>query len=203
MVHYIVIGFFYAFACVVQPGPFLAYLFSQSLSNGWRKTIPLAFAPLMSDGPIIVLVLLVLTKIPHAFLQLLQCIGGVFLLYLAFSAYKTWRNFNQNDSKYVSVKQNVFKAVMVNFLNPNPYLGWSLVMGPLLLSAWKESPATGISFLAGFYSTVIICSMGMVILFASARNFGQRINRIFIAISVAALAIFGCYQLWSGVAGLC
>jgi threonine/homoserine/homoserine lactone efflux protein len=199
--NYIVIGIVYAFACVVQPGPFQAFLFSQSLANGWRKTIPMAFAPLMSDGPIIILVLFVLTKIPHGFLQLLQCFGGVFLLYLAFSAYKTWRTFNQNEKKYVSGKQNVFKAVMVNFLNPNPYLGWSLVMGPLLLKAWKESPATGIAFLVGFYSTVVIGTMGLVILFAAARNLGPKINRVLIGISVIALAIFGFYQLYSGISG--
>jgi len=156
---------------------------------------------LMSDGPIIILVLFVLTKIPHGFLQLLQCFGGVFLLYLAFSAYKTWRTFNQNEKKYVSGKQNVFKAVMVNFLNPNPYLGWSLVMGPLLLKAWKESPATGIAFLVGFYSTVVIGTMGLVILFAAARNLGPKINRVLIGISVIALAIFGFYQLYSGISG--
>jgi threonine/homoserine/homoserine lactone efflux protein len=201
MMNYIVIGIVYAFASVVQPGPFQAYLFSQSLTNGWRKTIPLVFAPLMTDGPIIILVLFVLTKIPHQFLQILQCFGGVFLFYLAYNAYITWRTFNQNNNRIVSGKQNVFKAVLVNFLNPNPYLGWSLVMGPLLIKAWKEYPLHGIGFLAGFYSTMIICTIAMIILFASARNFGPRVNRISIGISVIALAAFGFYQLWSGIKG--
>lgn len=201
MMNYIVIGIVYAFACVVQPGPFQAYLFSQSLANGWRKIIPLSFAPLMSDGPIIILVLFILTRIPHGFLQLLQCFGGVFLFYLAFSAYKTWRTFNQHKKQTVSNPQNVFKAVMVNFLNPNPYLGWSLVMGPLLIKAWKESPVCGIVFLVCFYSTLITCTIAMVILFSSARNFGPRVNRVSIGVSAIALATFGIYQLWAGIRG--
>ncbi|MFA4853097.1 MAG: LysE family transporter [Bacteroidales bacterium] len=199
MINYFIFGISYAFACVVQPGPFQAFLLYQSLTNGWRKTIPLVFAPLISDLPIIILVLLVLTNVPHEALRILQCFGGVFLLYLAFNAYKTWRTFNQNVKQDISPQQNVFKAVMINFLNPNPYLGWSLVMGPLLIKGWSEDPANGIILLIGFYSSMIIYSIGMIVLFAAARNFGLRVSRIFIGISVIAFAIFGFYQLWSGI----
>jgi len=199
MINYFIFGISYSFACVVQPGPFQAFLFSQSLTNGWRKTIPLVFAPLMSDLPVIILVLLVLTNVPHDVLQILQCFGGVFLLYLAFNSYKTWRSSNQNVKEDISPLQNVFKAVMINFLNPNPYLGWSLVMGPLLIKGWSENPANGIVLLTSFYSSMIIYSIGMVVLFAAARNFGPRVIRLSIGISVIAFAIFGIYQLWSGI----
>jgi len=133
MIHSLIIGISYAFACVVQPGPFQAFLFSQSLLNGWRKTIPLVFAPLITDGPIIVLVLFSLTRLPPVFLRVLQCAGGVLLIYLAFKAYKTWKTFYSRKEPEVSAQQNILKAVMVNFLNPAPYIGWSLVMGPLLI----------------------------------------------------------------------
>lgn len=199
MINYFIFGISYAFACVVQPGPFQAFLFSQSLTNGWRKTIPLVFAPLISDLPIIILVLLVLTHIPHEVLQILQCFGGVFLLYLAFNAYKTWSTFNKSEKQDVSHQKNVFKAVIVNLLNPSPYLGWSLVMGPLLIKGWSENPANGIVLLIGFYSSMIVYSTIMVVLFAAAGNLGPRINRISIGISVIALVIFGFYQLWSGI----
>jgi threonine/homoserine/homoserine lactone efflux protein len=199
MINYFIFGISYAFACVVQPGPFQAFLFSQSLMHGWRKTIPLVFAPLLSDLPVIILVLLVLTQIPHVVLVILQCIGGVFLLYLAFNAYKTWRTFNQTDQPLVTNQKNLFKAVLVNLLNPNPYLGWSLVMGPMLIKGWSENPANGIILLICFYSSMIIYSIVMVILFAAAGNLGPRINRISLGISVIAFAIFGFYQLWSGI----
>jgi threonine/homoserine/homoserine lactone efflux protein len=199
MINYLIFGISYAFACVVQPGPFQVFLFSQSVTNGWRKTIPLVFAPLMSDLPIIILVLLVLSKVPHEVLLILQWFGGVFLLYLAFNAYKTWRNFNQNVNQDISPQQNIFKAVMINLLNPNPYLTWSLVMGPLLIKSWSENPVYGIILVIGFYSSMIIYSMGIVVLFAAARNFGQRIIRISVGISVCAFVFFGLYQLLSGI----
>jgi threonine/homoserine/homoserine lactone efflux protein len=201
LITYFIFGISYAFACVVQPGPFQAYLFSQSLTNGWRKTIPLVFAPLISDVPIIVLMLFVLTNIPQEFIQILQCFGGLFLLYLAYNAYKTWRKFNQNKKPEVSQQQHFFKAVIVNLLNPGPYLGWSLVMGPLLIKGWMANPVNGIVLVIGFYSSMILYSIVMVILFAAARNLGQHVIRISIGISVIAFVLFGVYQLWSGISG--
>ena len=148
---YLILGMTYAFAAAVQPGPFQTYLISQTLSNGWRRTVPAAFAPLLSDGPIIVLVLLVLSRMPGWLAQVLQCAGGVFLLYLAVGAFKTWRDYDIKKAiQGQSSRQTVFKAALVNLLNPAPWLGWSLVMGPLLLKGWRETPANGIALLVGF-----------------------------------------------------
>ncbi len=199
MINYLFFGISYAFACVVQPGPFQAFLFSESLTNGWRKTVPLVFAPLISDIPVIILVLFILTKLPREVLIVLQCLGGVFLLYLAFKAYKNWRTFGQSDKRVISRQYNFFKAVLVNLLNPNPYIGWSLVMGPLLIKCWTENPVDGIALLVAFYGSMIIFSALMVILFAAAGNLGQRVHRISILVSASALAIFGFYQLAMGV----
>jgi len=178
MITNLIFGITYAFACVVQPGPFQAFLFSQSVTNGWRKTIPLVFAPLLSDVPVIILVLLVLTYVPPEVLQILQIVGGVFLLYLAFNAYNAWRRFAP-ISKEESAPQFTFFKV-----NPNPYIAWSLVMGPLLIKGWNENPVNGIVLLTGFYGSMIIYSIAMIGIFAAARNFGPRINRIAIGISV-------------------
>jgi len=199
MINYLIFGLTYAFACVVQPGPFQAFLFSQSIKNGWRKTIPLVFAPIMSDIPVILLVLLVLTNVPHEVLQGLQIVGGLFLLYLAYTAYKSWRTFTPNVNKDIAPQFTVFKAVLVNLLNPNPYLAWSLVLGPFLIKAWNEAPANGIVLLISFYGSMVIYSIGLTGLFAAARNFGPRISRIALGVSVIAFAVFGFYQLWSGI----
>lgn len=198
-INYFVFGISYAFVCVVQPGPFQAFLFTQSLTNGWRKTIPLVFAPLMSDLPVIILVLLFLTNVPDEVLRILQCFGGLFLLWLAFNAYKKWRTFNQIERQAVPLQRNLFKAVIVNLLNPAPYLAWSLVMGPQLIKGWNDKPMDGIVLLIGFYGSMIIYSTVMVVLIAVAGNIGPQVNRILTAISVIVLVIFGIYQLWSGI----
>ena len=199
MINYFIFGISYAFACVVQPGPFQVFLLSQSFTNGWRKTIPLVFAPMLSDLPIIILVLLIFSKVPQEVLLILQCFGGVFLLYFAFNAYKTWCNFTQSINQDITPQRNILKAVMINLLNPNPYLAWSLVLGPLLIKGWNESPLNGILLLLAFYSFMVIYSIAMIMLFAAARSFGPKVIRVSIGISAIALAVFGFYQLGSGI----
>ncbi len=200
MLRYLILGITYAFAAAVQPGPFQTYLISQSLSKGWRVTLPAAFAPLLSDGPIILFVVLVLSRVPVWLAPILQLTGGVFLLYLAAGAYQTWRSFQTRKAALDQTsQQTVLKAAMINLLNPNPYLAWSLVMGPLLLKGWQEAPSNGIALLAGFYVIMILCQVSIILLFAGARNLGPRVNRAMIGISVIALACFGIYELSQGI----
>jgi len=190
----------YAFAAAVQPGPLQAYLISRSLAIGWRKTVPSAFAPLLSDGPIIVVVLFVLSTIPHGVLHLLQCVGGIFLLFLAYSAFREWKQYNEKREVPIhSGKQSLLKATMINLINPNAYLGWSLVMGPLFLRGWRESPADGLALLVGFYGTLVVTSIAIILLVSRARNLGPRVLRASMGIAVIGLAGFGCYQLWLGI----
>ncbi len=199
MTAYLILGITYAFAAAVQPGPFQTYLISQTLTNGWRRTVPAAFAPLLSDGPIIALVLLVLSRMPAWLVQVLQGAGGVFILYLAFGAFKTWRDFDVTKAVEVrSSRKTVLKAITVNLLNPAPYIGWSLVMGPLLIKGWRESPANGIALLAGFYTTLILVTLGIMLLFSAARNLGPRVSRALVGVSAIALTCFGLYELWLG-----
>jgi hypothetical protein len=44
-------------------------------------------------------------------------------------------------------------------------------MGPLLIKGWSEKPMNGNVLLIGFYGSMMICSIVMVVLFAGARNF--------------------------------
>jgi threonine/homoserine/homoserine lactone efflux protein len=92
------------------------------------------------------------------------------------------------------------KAAAVNLLNPNPYLSWSLILGPLLLRAWQEAPAHGIALLVSFYVTMISTTAVILIPFAGARALGPRVGRAMVGVSALALAAFGVYQVWAGVA---
>ena len=203
MLTYLILGMTYAFAAAVEPGPLQAYLISQTLSHGWRRTLPAAFSPLISDGPVIALALLVLSRVPAWLAQGLRLAGGVFVLYLAWGAVKAWRRYDATDiGRAPSKRQSVLSAALVNLLNPNPYISWSLVLGPLLLKGWREAPAHGLALLAGFYSVMVLSLASTIALFAAARNLGPRVNRVLIGLAAVALACFGCYLLWSGAGGL-
>ncbi|MCK7510104.1 MAG: hypothetical protein MZV70_42775 [Desulfobacterales bacterium] len=78
-----ILGATYGSAAAVQPGPFQAYLISSTLRRGLRRTLPAALAPLISDVPIVLLVLLVLAQVPPSVVTGLRPAGGLFLLHLA------------------------------------------------------------------------------------------------------------------------
>lgn len=199
---YIIQGIGYGFAASAQPGPFQTYLISQSLTRGWKKTLIAALAPLVSDAPIIALCLFVLSQIPIWFQRFLYIAGGLFILYLAYGAYKTWKNFDLAIPVTESnSKQSILKAAMMNMLSPGPYLFWSLITGPILLKGWRETPINGVGFLAGFYVTITLGLGAIIFVFGSARQLGPKFNRTLLGVSAIALFIFGLYQLWLGIIG--
>ena len=199
---YIAQGIVYGFAAAVQPGPYQTYLISQTLLKGWRRTLLAAFAPLVSDGPIITLCLLVLSQVPPWLQRFLYIAGGLFVLYLASGAYKSWKNFDSHlPSTESKTRQNLLQAALMNVLSPGPYIFWSLITGPILIRGWRETPLHGLSFMLGFYITMILSLCTIVIVFGSARQLGPKVNRALLGISAIALFCFGLYQLWLGIKG--
>jgi threonine/homoserine/homoserine lactone efflux protein len=91
MLESFLIGSGFAFAAAIQPGPLQAFLVSRVAATGWRRTLPACWAPLLSDVPIALLVLLVLGRLPATVQQILRMCGGALLLYLAWVAFRQWR----------------------------------------------------------------------------------------------------------------
>lgn len=201
---YLLQGCAYGMYAAAQPGPFQAFLLSQTLKNGWRRTLPAALAPLLSDGPIIVLVLVILTRTPDWLLSTLQVAGGLFLLYLAKGSFDTARSAHDvsaSELQKESAHESLLKATVMNALNPNPYMFWSIIGGPVLLEALQRSTGLGASFIAGMYGTLIVGSALLIIVFATTRRLGSRVTQILSAVSALALASFGLYQIWSVLGG--
>jgi len=196
-------GIVFGFAAAAQPGPFQAYIVTQTLNHGWRRALPAAFAPLITDGPIIALVFLVLVSIPAWIQQVLYAAGGLFLLYLATNTFREWQRFDESaPAAGRSDAQTVIEAALVNVLNPGPYLFWGLVAGPILLAGWRVAPAYGLGFLTFFYVALVASLSTIVLVFGMSRRIGPKVNRAMLGVSAVALAGFGVYQLWLGSAGL-
>jgi threonine/homoserine/homoserine lactone efflux protein len=199
LIKYISIGGSLAFAAAVQPGPFQAYLFNRATSIGWKKTLPAALAPLLSDGPIAVLALIVLGRLTPAMQSGLRTAGGLLLLYLAWNAYRLRKSGGRDSlTKNNKAPRTLIEAALVNLLNPNPYIGWALILGPVAVTAWREAPGLGVAVVAAFYTTMIAMLAVLIVLFGGARLLGPGGRRALNWISVVILAALGVYQLWMG-----
>ena len=197
---YLLQGIGYGLAAASQPGPFQTYLISQTLTRGWKRTLPAALAPLVSDGPIILICVLVLSQVPVWMQRILYIAGGLFILYLAYGTYDSWKNFDSRlPSLETGTQQSILKAALMNALSPGPYIFWTLVTGPILLKGWRETPVNGIGFLIGFYVTLISSLAALILIFGTAAKLGPKFNRMLLGISAIALTCFGLYQLWLGI----
>jgi threonine/homoserine/homoserine lactone efflux protein len=197
---YLLQGLGFGLAAASQPGPFQTYIISQSLTRGWKRTLPAALAPLISDGPIVLISLFVLSQVPAWLQRFLYIAGGLFILYLAYGAFITFRDFEKQIPAAESTDQrNVLKAATMNVFNPGPYIFWALVTGPILLKGWRETPVNGIGFLVGFYIAVLGSLAAIILVFGTASRLGPKLNRILLGLSAVALFCFGLYQLWLGI----
>lgn len=188
------------FSAGITPGPLQALFLSYAIKGGWRKALPAAFAPLMTDAPVIFLVLVVLNRLPDGFIRGLQIGGAVFLLYLAWDAFRSFRHYQNVDGGEVpNGWQTLLKATLANILGPGPWLFWSMINGPNLLKAWAISPWWGVAYLACFYSAFVLTNMVLIMLFATTRQMGDRVRKMLLLISVFVLAGFAIYQ---GLQGL-
>jgi threonine/homoserine/homoserine lactone efflux protein len=157
----------------------------------------------LSDGPVIVVVLAALNRLPQWALEALRCAGGVLVLVLAARAFRSWRRPDDGRGEVEpSARRSVLSAALVNLLNPGPWLGWSLVMGPLLLKGWREAPPRGIALVVAFYATMVASLAAIILVFGLARGLGPRFRRALVGASAGALALFGLFQIWAGVVAL-
>jgi threonine/homoserine/homoserine lactone efflux protein len=196
---YFIRGATLGLSAMATPGPFQAFLVSQTMKNGWRRTLPAALAPLVSDGPIVALMLLVLTQAPDWLLSGIQILGGLFVLYLAWGAWVAAGE--KGTSLEVSPEaagQNFLKAALMNMLSPGPYLFWGLLAGPIVIEGWRQSPVTGLSFVLGFYTALIGGFAAFIILLGTASRLGPRVSGILGYVAAVTLFAFGLYQLWRG-----
>jgi len=215
-------------SAATAPGPFQTYLISQTLLGGWRRGAPVAFAPLISDPPVVILILLLLHQIPPGFITVISLIGGLFALYLAYGLGRQWwekdrssssevdgettpsNTENQNPDEAIGQgsKENgsawriTAKGALMNILSPGVYVFWMFVNGPILLTAFQQSAGYGIAFLIGFYGIFITALLGIVALFHFAHRLGPRVIRTLTLISFIILAIFGIFLTVQGVTGL-
>jgi len=193
------------FTATATPGSLQTLLISETLLGGFKRGARITLAPLITDAPIIIAVLFVLQRVPPIVVQVLSLAGGVFVLYLAWSLFKQWQHGAQVKVNVEGAQsigwRGLWRASIVNWLNPNPYLFWTLVGGPTLIAALDQSITYGVAFLVGMYGVFVGSMLVIVAVFHYARNLGPRVVHGLLLISIVVLAIFGVLLLIRGLWG--
>lgn len=135
----------------LTPGPMTAVVVALTLERGLRAGVQAACAPLITDGPILLLALWALRFFPQEAYSALAVAGGGFLVLLGLRAARGEAPRAEGDVREVRLG-SLRRAVVANFLNPSPYLFWSTVGGPLVREAWARSPGAAVAFLLSLLS---------------------------------------------------
>ncbi|MBN2193385.1 MAG: LysE family transporter [Polyangiaceae bacterium] len=196
MLDFLLQGLVLGAAAAAQPGPLQAYLVQRTVEQGTARALPGVLAPLVSDGPVVVVILVLLSGVPGWSLSLLHIGGGLYLLWLAFRA-GVRPDVATRDR---GLHAGLLRAVLVNVLAPGPYLFWGLVGGPMVLEAARQSVAAASSFVVAFYLAMITVNAGLVVGFGWASSRGERLR---VALRVTSVVALGAFGLWSIGNGLC
>lgn len=140
----------------ITPGPLLAHVIRVTLRSGGAAGRRAALAPLVTDVPVALMSLTVLHFLPTLALYGIGALGGAYLLSIAVAALRRDVPDPVTDAEEAPDHAGVLgRAALVNLLSPHPWLFWATVLGPLLVSSWRHSPAAGIGLLVGFYAGLL------------------------------------------------
>lgn len=167
---YLFSGAVFGLSAGLSPGPLLTLVVSETLKYNAAEGIKVAVSPLLTDLPIILFIILVLSRVSDILplLGTISLCGGLFIAYLGYESIR----FTGAEVELHSVPpQSLRKGVAANFLNPSPYLFWLSIGAPLLLKAKENDPAGGILFLVIFYLLLVGSKMLIALVVGKSRSF--------------------------------
>ena len=170
MFEYLTSGVLLGLGAGLAPGPLLVLVISETLKYNIRAGIKVSITPIITDLPIILLTLLILSKLSNFILVLgfISIFGGFFVLYLGYESFKT--KGIKIDTESVA-PQSIRKGVITNALNPHPYLFWFSVGSPFIMKSLYTNISYAIAFILGFYLLLVSSKISLAIIVGKSRSF--------------------------------
>ena len=151
---YLLPGLALGLSAGISPGPLLTLVMTQTLKHGAREGVKVSMAPLLTDLPIIIVVLFILDRLTHIapVLGAISLFGAGYLIYLGYESlvFKGGMPSDQAEAAH-----SISKGFVDNFLNPSPYMFLFSFVGPLVLKAFNLSPLAAALFMVPFYSLLV------------------------------------------------
>jgi len=154
----------------LSPGPLLMLVISETLKHGTGSGIKVALAPLITDAPIVLLAITVVSQLRdiHFVLGLISVGGATFLVYLG---YESLVFKGAELAVPGSRPQSLKKGIIANFLNPSPYLFWFSVGAPMVIKAAGVGLPGPLLFVLGMYVLLVGSKVVIAILTGKSRRF--------------------------------
>ena len=174
----------------IKPGPLLTMVIRETLSGGLRAGVWTAAAPIFTDGPLVIVSLFAAAWIasnPLA-LFLISALGALFLAYMGYECFGI--EPPTIESEAVAPTGSFKRGLITNLLNPNVYVFWFLIGGPLMASAAVEEPLAPLAYALAFLFTLVMAKVTIAWLFDRSR--GQLSARGYrIALGACGIAMLG------------
>ena len=136
----------------VAPGPLLALVIRSTLQDGVAAGVRVAFSPLLTDVPIILVAVLLAASLPEAALGVLGVLGGMFVIWLGIEALRDEPAPAEAAAGAAEPQRDLLRGAVTNALSPHPWLFWVTVGAPILAQGGVADAAL---FLGAFYLLLI------------------------------------------------
>jgi threonine/homoserine/homoserine lactone efflux protein len=169
------------------------------LKHGIKEGIKVAMAPLLTDAPIVIVSLFLLAGVSHmkSILGALSIFGGIYIFYLAYESIR-FKGADLNNE--AAAPQSIKKGVIVNFLNPSPYMFWISIGGPLVVKATQVHPAASVLFIVPFYFLLVGSKCMIAVVSGNSRGFLRSNHYVFTIRALGCiLIIFGILFIRDGL----
>lgn len=190
-------------AAGASPGPLLVLVVTTTLRDGLRSGVVASAAPLVSDVVVVSVVLATLGRLPVGWLSWLGVVGGLAVVAVGLSTVRESRTASLAggaESSARPVLGGLGRAALVNLLSPHPWLTWVTVLGPLTLSAARDSLPAGVGVVVLFYVGLVGAKAVLAVLVSRGRHrLGPTAYRrvvlgaglVLVVLGLAMLAEFG------------
>jgi len=196
---YLTMGALFGLSAGLSPGPLLTLVISETLQHTKAEGSKIAFVPLITDLPVILITFFVFSRFSQftVVLGLISFLGG---MYVAWLGYQTLKIKELSVDTQKLRPESFKKGILTNFLNPNPYFFWLTVGIPLAFKAYAISLGAVILFFLSFYTILVGSVIGIALVVGRSKTFLK--NKAYVWIMRAlgiALFIFALFFFYDGI----